>query len=128
MEQPNMGQGQMAAPQPTPAPVAAPPQPMPAAPQPMSGGGGTDNYEKGGSIKDFFSDVNIVDIAISAFIVAGVLYSIHYFKFMMTLEKSGYSDLSSKVAKLESAVKAQQAEMNATGSGYKRSRPIMRIG
>jgi hypothetical protein len=132
MEQPNAGQGQMAAapqaaPTPTPMPVAAPPQPQ--APAMETGGKtNTESYGRGGSIGDFFSDLNIVDIAISAFIVAGVLYSIHYFKFMMMLEKTGYSDLSSRMAKLESAVTAQQAEMNATGGRNQRRRPLMRIG
>jgi hypothetical protein len=116
-----------AAPAPTPMPVAATPAPLPApAPESMASGGATGG---GGGIRDFFSDVNLVDIAISAFIVAGVLYSIHYFKFMMTLEKTGYSDLSSRMGKLESAVTAQQAELNATGGmNGKRRRPVMRLG
>ncbi len=117
-----------AAPAPTPMPVAATPASMPApATASMASGGATGGG--GGGIREFFSDVNLVDIAISAFIVAGVLYSIHYFKFMMTLEKTGYADLSSRMGKLESAVTAQQAELNATGGmNGKRRRPVMRLG
>jgi len=67
-----------------PAPVVAPVTAPVATPAPVyAEGGGV-----GASIKGFFSDINLVDIAISAFIVAGVLYSIHYYKYMMLLEKS----------------------------------------
>jgi len=128
MEQVSASQSTMAAsaaPQAPAQPVSAP-QPMPVSqPVPQMAEGGSTGG--GGGIKDFFSDMNLVDIAISAFIVAGVLYSIHYFKFMMMLEKTGYSDLSSRIGKLESAVTAQQAEMNASGGSNKR-RPLMRIG
>jgi outer membrane murein-binding lipoprotein Lpp len=50
---------------------------------------------------------------------------------MMMLEKSGYADLSARVAKLQSAMDAQKAEMNAAGSGKldrQRRRPVMRLG
>jgi len=79
-----------AAPAPAPAPMPAPaPAPMPAAPMPMYADGGEmgDSGKSGGGIKGFFNDINIVDIAISAFIVGGVIYAIQYYKFMMMLKK-----------------------------------------
>ena len=107
-----------------PLPVAAPPM----APPPFEDGGAI--VKKGGGIKEWFSDINIVDVAVSAVIVGAVLYTVHYYKFMMMLEKSGYSDLNTKVAKLQSAVDAQKAEMNAAGNGKldrQRRRPVMRL-
>ena len=104
-------------------PIAAPPI-MPektVVPQSMDYGE-NQNFSNGGTVRDFFSDVNIIDVAISAFIIGGVLYSIHYFKFIMMLEKTGYTDMSSRMAKLESAMTAKQAEANATGRDYSRGR------
>ena len=105
-------------------PMAAPAS-MPAAPAPVPTSipeADSSRYENGGSIRDFLGDINLVDVAISAFIIGGVLYSIHYFKFMMMLEKTGYTDMSSRMAKLESAMTAKQAEANATGKDYYRGR------
>jgi hypothetical protein len=47
---------------------------------------------------------------------------------MMMLEKSGYTDLSERVQKLESSIQAAKktAEMNASGMQQKR-RPVMRM-
>ena len=107
-----------------PLPVAAPPM----APSPFEDGGAI--VKKSGGIKEWFSDINIVDVAVSAVIVGAVLYTVHYYKFMMMLEKSGYSDLNTKVSKLQSAVDAQKAEMNAAGNGKldrQRRRPVMRL-
>ena len=127
-------------PQPAPAPMAAPAAPMAAGGQPpmatppmaaappFEEGGAV--VKKGGGIKEWFSDINIVDVTVSAFIVGAVLYTVHYYKFMMMLEKSGYADLNTKVAKLQSAVDAQKAEMNAAGNGKldrQRRRPVMRL-
>ena len=107
-----------------PMPVAAPP--MAAAPSFEDGGGVA---QKSGGIKDWFSDINIVDVTVSAFIVGAVLYTVHYYKFMMMLEKTGYADLNAKVSKMQSAMDAQKAEMNATGRLEKsRRRPVMRLG
>ena len=112
-------------------------QPMPAVAQPMPqptmgdeiGGGNGAFIKKGGGIKEFFSDVNILDVTIAAFIVGGILYQIQYTRFMMMLEKSGYADLSTRIQKLESAMTAQKAELNAAGKMDKmRRRPLMRIG
>lgn len=120
-------------PMPAPAPAAAPspqynpPTPPPApAPAPVMaeggelGGSGSSGGGFGSKIKDFFSDINILDVAVSAFIVGGVLYAVHYYKFMMMMEKSGYADLSSRVQKLESQMAAaakKSSEMNAAGNG-----------
>jgi hypothetical protein len=115
-------------PPPAAAPAAAPMAAPPMAPPPFEDGGAI--VKKGGGIKDWFSDINIVDVAVSAVIVGAVLYTVHYYKFMMMLEKSGYADLNTKVAKLQSAVDAQKAEMNAAGNGKldrQRRRPVMRL-
>jgi hypothetical protein len=114
-----------------PAPMAAGgQQPMPSAPPaapPYEDGGAV--VTKGGGIKEWFSDINIVDVTVSAFIVGAVLYTVHYYKFMMMLEKSGYADLSGRIAKLQSGIDAQKAEMNAAGRLEKsRKRPVMRLG
>jgi hypothetical protein len=91
-------------------------------------GGDMGDSGGGGGIKGFFNDINIVDIAISAFIVGGVIYAIQYYKFMMMIEKTGYADLSARIQKLESAALAAKktAEVNAAGS--KGRRPVMRLG
>ena len=116
-------------PPPAAAPMAAPMAAPPMAPPPFEDGGAI--VKKGGGIKEWFSDINIVDVAVSAVIVGAVLYTVHYYKFMMMLEKSGYADLSGKVAKLQSAMDAQKAEMNASGNNKldkQRRRPVMRLG
>jgi hypothetical protein len=106
-----------------PMPVAAPPMPAPS----FEDGGAV--VEKKGGIKEWFSDINIVDVTVSAFIVGAVLYTVHYYKFMMMLEKAGYADLNAKVSKMQSAMDAQKAEMNAAGRLEKsRRRPVMRLG
>lgn len=120
---------------PVPAPMAAPMPmaqnpPIPTAPvSTMADGsdlGGGDSG--GGGVKDFFKDINLLDVAISAFIVGGVIYAMQYFKYMMMLEKSGYTDLSERLQKLESSIQAAKktAEMNASGMQQKR-RPVMRM-
>jgi hypothetical protein len=121
-----------AAPITAPAPMPAQiPAPMQAAPMPMYADGGEmgDSGNSGGGIKGFFNDINIVDIAISAFIVGGVIYAIQYYKFMMMIEKTGYADLSARIQKLESAAQAAKkvAEANASGNSKNR-RPVMRLG
>jgi hypothetical protein len=88
------------------------PPPMPQSPMMEDGGAVRNN-----PVKEFFSDVNILDVSISAFIVAAVIYSIQYHRFMMMIEKSGYADLSSRVQKLESSIAAAKktSEVNASG-------------
>lgn len=109
----------------TTAPAVSPqytPPPPPMMPQPaMAEGGSVASGGSGGSnkFKEFFSDINLLEVAISAFIIGGVLYSIHYFKFMMMLEKTGYADLNTRIQRLESQMSAakKSAEANATGNG-----------
>jgi hypothetical protein len=111
-------------------PMAAPPMPMAAPPQPMPSSMAEvgDTASPKSQVKDFFSDVDILDVTISAFIVGAVLYSVHYYKFMMMMEKTGYADLNGRMAKLENAMaKKAKAEANATGMGRMQRRPVMRI-
>jgi hypothetical protein len=127
------------APAPATTPMAAPPAASPNYVAPpsnlppastMENGGETSSRGGGSSIKDFFSDINLVDVAISAFIIGGVLYTIHYYKFMMMLEKTGSADLSSRVQKMESALSAakKKSEANASGSGtMKRKRSLISL-
>ena len=121
-----------------PMPQAPPPmaQPMPQGTPPMGGApmGGMPNNgayinNGGGGIKGWFKDINILDVTISAFIIGGIIYAVQYYRLMMTLEKTGYADVSSRMAKLESAIAAQKAEMNASGNTSKlRRQPLMRLG
>lgn len=116
-----------------PTPMAQPmAQPMPMAQPPMGddmGGGNGAFIKKGGGIKEFFSDINILDVTISAFVVGGIFYAIYYYKYMMMMEKTAYADLSTRVQKLESALAAQKAELNAAGRMDKmRRKPLMRLG
>lgn len=126
------------APTPAAAPAAAPMPmaqnpPIPAAPpvSTMADGGSVGDGDSGGGggIKGFFKDINILDVTISAFIVGGVIYAMQYYKYMMMLEKSGYTALSERLQKVESSLQAAKktAEMNASGM-QKRRRPVMRIG
>jgi len=103
---------------PSPSPNYTPPPPPMPSPSTMAEGGETGSGS-GGGIKAFFSDVNVVDVTISAFIVAAVIYSIQYHRYMMMIEKTGYADLSTRVQKLESSIEAakRKAEANAAGSG-----------
>lgn len=110
------------------APVAPAPAPSPQyTPPPSTMPSMAEGGDVGGAaprknpFKDFFSDVNVVDVAISAFIVGAVIYSIQYHKFMILMEKTGYADLSTRINRAESelaAVKKRTAsEANATGGG-----------
>lgn len=117
-----------AAPMPPAAPAASPnytPPPAPAPSPSMEEGGAV---KSSNPIKNFFSDINVVDVTVSAFIVAAVIYSIQYHKFMMMIEKTGYADLSSRLQKLESSMAAAKktAEANATGgmNRMRRRRPM----
>lgn len=98
-------------PPPTPAPM---PSPIMAEGGDVGGGGSSSN-----PFKEFFSDINVLDVAIAAFIVGGVLYAVNYYKFMIMMEKSGYSDLATRVQRLESQLAAakKSAEANAAGNG-----------
>jgi len=107
---------------PAPSPQYTPPPP----PMPTATAAEGQKMSAGGKFSEFFSDVNILDVTISAFIVGAVLYSIQYHKFMMMLEKTGYADLSTRVQKMESALEAakKKSEMNAAGSQKKKRRLI----
>lgn len=121
------------------APVAAPQMPQmaaggmpPQAPPPMppmnpnyADGGEMGGGNKSNPIKDFLSDINIVEAGLLALGVATFLYAIHYYKFEMQLSKTGYADLHGRMQKLESdmAKKQKEANANAQGSGRK---PMMR--
>jgi len=107
---------------PAPSPQYTPPPP----PMPTATAAEGQKTSVGGKFSEFFSDVNILDVTISAFIVGAVLYSIQYHKFMMMLEKTGYADLSTRVQKMESALEAakKKSEMNAAGSQKKKRRLI----
>jgi len=134
MEQPTPQQGMGGMPTPPPMggqpPMAMggqPPMGMPPAPPAMAEGGAV--ISKRGGFKEFFEDVNLLDVTISAFIVASVLYTVNYYRYMMLLEKSGYQDLSARLGKIESAVAAKKAEMNAAGNmRNNKRRPVMRLG
>lgn len=106
-------------------PVAANP-PMPPAPPMQSAESGAVIKSSGG-IREFFEDINLLDVTISAFIVASVLYTVHYYRYMLLLEKSGYQDLSARLGKIESAVEARKAEMNAAGRMKDSRRQTMRL-
>jgi hypothetical protein len=118
------------APMPTTAQPAAspnytpPPAAMPQTPSMEDGGA----VKSSNPIKTFFNDVNVVDVTVSAFIIAAVIYSIQYHRFMMMIEKTGYADLSSRISKLESSMAAakKSAEANASGGMARsmRRRPI----
>ena len=92
----------------------APPMAMggmpPAMPQAYGEGGAT----KSNPIKDFFSDINVVEAALLALGVATFLYAIYYYKFEMTLSKTGYADLNARMQRIEAEnAKRKAAEQNA---------------
>jgi len=133
----------MNAPQNIPSSAPAPSVPAPQV-QPMAAGGMppqapppppmNPNYADGGEmgggsksnpIKDFFSDINIVEAGILALGVATFLYAIHYYKFEMQLSKTGYADLNGRMQKLESDMAKKEKEANANAQGGSR-KPMLR--
>ena len=101
--------------------------PIPEIQPPMNnsmGDGG--NVGRGNPFKDFFNDINILDITISAFIVAGVIYSISYYKYQMLKDQKGYADISQRMATIESQIKKVNSELNATGNN-KKKKPLIRL-
>jgi hypothetical protein len=126
-------------PAPAPAPAPAAPlvaaTPMPSYPPPTGGdmgdkfAEGGETPKKSGVVKDFFSDINIMDVAIAALVTGAIFYTMRYYKYMMMLEKTGYEDLSTRVLKLESAQQAAKSasEANATGSNSNKKRPTIRL-
>jgi len=121
--------------------------PMPMPPQPnapmMNMGGGMPmqppmqpqqpSFEDGGTtsaksnpIKDFFSDINVVEAGIMALGVAAFIYAIYYYKFEMTMTKTGYADLNARLQKIEvEEGKRKTAEMNASGGKMKKKRMLI---
>jgi hypothetical protein len=120
--------------------VAVPPSPTmamggmpPQAPPPMppmnpnyAEGGEMGGGSKSNPIKDFFSDINIVEAGILALGVATFLYAIYYYKFEMQLSKTGYADLNGRMTKLESDMKKKEATANANANGQGGGRARMR--
>lgn len=120
---------------PTPAPQAqgfpimsTPPPPPP--PTMADGGemdGGSD-MKKSNPFKEFFADLNMVEIGILALGVASFLYAINYYKFEMKMTKTGYADLNGRMTKLESAEQSRQmkeANANANGMSRRSKRRLM---
>lgn len=104
---------------PAPSPHYTPP-PMNNMPTMADGGDVGGTAPRKNPFKDFFSDINVVDVAVSAFIVGAVIYSIQYHKFMIMMEKTGYADLSTRLNRLESDMasmkKKAAVEANASGN------------
>jgi hypothetical protein len=125
---PEMAQGGAAPAAPAPAAVSPqyipPPSNLPS-PQMADGGDVGGAAPRKNPFKDFFADVNIVDVAISAFIVGAVIYSIQYHKFMIMMEKTGYADLSTRLNRVENDIasaKKKSTEANATGGRFMRKK------
>jgi hypothetical protein len=108
--------------------------PMPSSSPMMNMGGGMPmqtqqpTYESGGAtssksnpIKNFFLDINFVEAGIMALGVAAFLYAIYYYKFEMTMTKTGYANLNGRLQKIElEEAKRKSAEVNATGKMKKK--------
>ena len=107
------GAAVQAPPAPVPSPQYNPPPPV--TPPTMAENGAATGSS--GPFSNFFSDINVLDVTISAFIIGAVIYSIQYHKMMMMLEKTGYADISTRVQKLESALESakKKSQMNASG-------------
>jgi len=110
----------------TPSPNYVPPIPPPSTAPPMENGGETGS-SYGSGFKAFFSDINWLDIALSSFIIAAMAYSIKYHKYMLMIEKSGYTNLTDRINSIETKVSKKISEMNATGGSKMRSRAAVRL-
>ena len=98
-------------------PMQQPPQ------QSFADGGSTPS--KTNPIKEFFEGINVVEAGIMALGVAAFLYAIYYYKFEMTMTKTGYADLNGRLQKIELELeKKKKAEMNASG-GMKKKRILI---
>lgn len=100
-------------------PAPAPPPPMPPM-NPNYAEGGEMGGSKSNPIKDFFSDINIVEAGILALGVATFLYAIYYYKFEMQLSKTGYADLNGRMQSLESDMKKAKQKAEASANGQNR--------
>ena len=90
-------------------------------------GGDTGSKGNSNSIKDFFSDINLVEASILALGVATFLYAIYYYKFEMTMTKTGYADLNARLNKVELMASKIAAEKNANGKNANRNNPRKRM-
>ena len=116
--------------QPTAAGAANMPQPQIAAPIPtptfqsptFEDGGDTGGSGKSNSLKDFFSDINLVEAAILGLGVATFLYAIYYYKFEMTMTKTGYAELNARLNKVELMTSKIASEKNANAQNSARTR------
>lgn len=115
---------------PTPAPspmYVPPPAPAPPVPPaPIDTPAPPEKMGAGGAIREFFSDVNMLDVVVAAFVVGGLMYMTYYYKYQMNMGKNQFADLSGRVSKLESQAEAakKKAEANAAGNG-KRKRGLI---
>lgn len=103
----------------TPPPAPQPPVPVAAdgiqVPEPVKTGGS-------GGIREFFSDINLLDIGFSALLVGTLYYFTYYYKFQVQFSKNNFADLNGRVSKLESFAEAQkkkEQQANATGARKK---------
>jgi len=106
-------------------PQMAPPPPPPPSPS-YADGGDLGGGSKSNPIKDFFSDINIVEAGLLALGVATFLYAIHYYKFEMQLSKTGYADLNGRMQKLESDMAKREREASANANGQGGRKPMLR--
>jgi hypothetical protein len=64
----------------------------------------------------------LVEASILALGVATFLYAIYYYKFEMTMTKTGYADLNARLNKVELMTSKIVAEKNANGNNAARTR------
>jgi len=76
---------------------------------------------KGNAFKDFFGDINILDVMLSAFIVGGILYVVYYYRHQMAKDKTMFTDFDTRISTIEKQLKKVNSELNATGKTKKRS-------
>lgn len=121
----NQGGG-MGTPMPSSSPMMNMGGGMPMQPQQPSFESGGTTSSKSNPIKEFFSDINFVEAGIMALGVATFLYAIYYYKFEMTMTKTGYADLNGRLQKIElEEAKRKSSEMNASGGKMKKKRILI---
>ena len=104
------------------APIVAPiPTPTFQSPS-FEDGGDTGGSGKANSLKDFFSDINLVEAAILGLGVATFLYAIYYYKFEMSMTKTGYAELNARLNKVEIMTSKMASEKNASGQNAVKTR------
>jgi magnesium-transporting ATPase (P-type) len=104
-------------------PITSTPIPTPTFQSPsFEDGGDTGGSGKANSLKDFFSDINLVEAAILGLGVATFLYAIYYYKFEMSMTKTGYAELNARLNKVEVMTSKMASEKNANGQNGARTR------